>query len=40
MSFPIDGFAKTCLLDGVDELGYLLRFMREIEAFEKFTSRG
>lgn len=40
MTFPIDGFAKSCLLNGVDELGYLLRFMREIEAFEQFTSRG
>ena len=40
MPFPIDSFAKTCLLNGVDELGYLLRFMGEIEAFEHSTSRG
>lgn len=24
-SFPIDGFSKTCLLQGVDQLGYLLQ---------------
>ncbi len=40
MPFPIDSFAKTCLLKGVDELGYLLRFMTEIELFEQLTSRG
>jgi 3-isopropylmalate/(R)-2-methylmalate dehydratase small subunit len=34
VSFPIDPFAKTCLLNGVDELGYILRFMGEIEAYE------
>ena len=32
--FPIEPFNKTCLLNGVDELGYLLRFEREISAFE------
>ena len=40
MRFPIDGFAKTCLLNGVDELGYLFRFTEEIEAFERTTSRS
>jgi 3-isopropylmalate/(R)-2-methylmalate dehydratase small subunit len=33
-SFPIDGFSKTCLLNGVDELGYLLRFQDQIAAYE------
>ena len=32
--FPIDGFSKTCLLEGTDELGYLLRFEKQISAFE------
>jgi 3-isopropylmalate/(R)-2-methylmalate dehydratase small subunit len=32
--FPIDAFAKQCLLKGVDELGYLLTFMDRIEAHE------
>jgi 3-isopropylmalate/(R)-2-methylmalate dehydratase small subunit len=33
-SFPIDGFSKTCLLNGVDELGYLLNMNDRIAAFE------
>jgi len=33
--FPIDPFAKTCLLKGVDQLGYLLSFEKEIKAFEE-----
>jgi 3-isopropylmalate/(R)-2-methylmalate dehydratase small subunit len=35
VSFPIDGFSKTCLLKGTDELGYLLGFEDQISAFEK-----
>ena len=34
VTFPIDPFNKTCLLNGVDELGYLLNFEKEIAAFE------
>ncbi len=34
VSFPIDGFSKTCLLNGVDELGYLLGFEEKIAAYE------
>jgi 3-isopropylmalate/(R)-2-methylmalate dehydratase small subunit len=33
-SFPVDGFSKTCLLNDLDELGYLLRFAPQIAAFE------
>jgi 3-isopropylmalate/(R)-2-methylmalate dehydratase small subunit len=33
--FPIDNFARTCLLNGVDELGYLLGFQDRIAAFER-----
>ncbi len=33
-SFPIDGFARYCLLNGVDELGYLLGQDAAISAFE------
>jgi 3-isopropylmalate/(R)-2-methylmalate dehydratase small subunit len=33
--FPVDGFAKYCLLNGIDELGYLLGFEKEIEAHEQ-----
>lgn len=32
--FPIDGFAKTCLLEGTDELGYLLKFEKQISEYE------
>src|SRR5574341_403321 len=34
VSFPIDGFSKTCLLNGVDELGYLLKFEEQIKEYE------
>jgi len=34
VSFPIEPFAKNCLLNGVDELGYILRFADQITAFE------
>lgn len=33
-SFPIDPFSKTCLLKGVDQLGYILSFEKEITRFE------
>jgi 3-isopropylmalate/(R)-2-methylmalate dehydratase small subunit len=33
-TFPIDPFSKTCLLNGVDELGYIMGFEKEIAAFE------
>lgn len=32
--FPVDSFAKHCLLNGVDELGYLLQFQNKIEEYE------
>ena len=34
VTFPIDPFNKACLLNGVDELGYILGFEKEIAAFE------
>jgi 3-isopropylmalate/(R)-2-methylmalate dehydratase small subunit len=33
--FPIESFAKHCLLEGVDELGYLLSAADEIAAYEE-----
>jgi 3-isopropylmalate/(R)-2-methylmalate dehydratase small subunit len=33
--FPIDAFVRHCLLNGVDELGYLLSCEAAIEAFER-----
>ncbi len=32
--FAIDGFARRCLLEGLDELGYLLKHEAAIRAFE------
>jgi 3-isopropylmalate/(R)-2-methylmalate dehydratase small subunit len=32
--FPIDDFSKTCLLNGIDEIGYVLNMRERIEAFE------
>lgn len=34
VSFPIDGFSKTCLLRGMDELGYLMSFEKQIAMYE------
>lgn len=34
VNFPIDSFSKTCLLNGVDEIGYVLKQMDQIKAFE------
>jgi 3-isopropylmalate/(R)-2-methylmalate dehydratase small subunit len=34
-TFPIDPFNKACLLNGVDELGYIMSFEKEIAAFEE-----
>jgi 3-isopropylmalate/(R)-2-methylmalate dehydratase small subunit len=34
VTFPIDPFNKACLLNGVDELGYILSFEKEIAEFE------
>ena len=33
-TFPIDPFNKPCLLNGVDELGYIMGFDKEIAAYE------
>jgi 3-isopropylmalate/(R)-2-methylmalate dehydratase small subunit len=34
VAFPIDPFSRTCLLQGVDELGYLLGHAAKIAAYE------
>jgi 3-isopropylmalate/(R)-2-methylmalate dehydratase small subunit len=34
VTFPIDGFSKHCLLNGVDQLGYLLGLEAETAAYE------
>ncbi len=35
VEFPIDGFAKQCLVEGVDQLGYLLGRADAITAYER-----
>jgi 3-isopropylmalate/(R)-2-methylmalate dehydratase small subunit len=34
VEFPVDSFAKHCLMEGVDELGYILQHEAEIGAYE------
>jgi 3-isopropylmalate/(R)-2-methylmalate dehydratase small subunit len=34
VKFPIDGFSKECLLNGVDQLGYLMNLDDQIAAYE------
>ncbi|MCC7235492.1 MAG: 3-isopropylmalate dehydratase small subunit [Bryobacterales bacterium] len=34
VEFPVDAFSKHCLLEGVDELGYILQQAPAIEAYE------
>jgi 3-isopropylmalate/(R)-2-methylmalate dehydratase small subunit len=38
--FPVDPFARACLLRGVDELGYLLGFETQISAFEAIIDQA
>jgi 3-isopropylmalate/(R)-2-methylmalate dehydratase small subunit len=35
VKFPLEGFARYCLLNGVDELGYLLSKSDAISAYER-----
>jgi 3-isopropylmalate/(R)-2-methylmalate dehydratase small subunit len=34
-TFPIDSFSKTCLLEGIDQLGYLLKHEPQIGGYER-----
>lgn len=34
VKFPIDNFSKTCILQGIDQLGYLQNHASAIEAYE------
>ncbi|MCB9708260.1 MAG: 3-isopropylmalate dehydratase small subunit [Myxococcales bacterium] len=38
-AFPIEPFSKYCLLEGIDELDYILGFNPDIEAYEKNQRR-
>lgn len=35
VTFPIDSFSKTCILEGLDEIGYILRHEAAIAAYEQ-----
>jgi 3-isopropylmalate/(R)-2-methylmalate dehydratase small subunit len=37
--FQVDPFSRACLLQGVDELGYIQSFSAQLEAFEQATGR-
>jgi 3-isopropylmalate/(R)-2-methylmalate dehydratase small subunit len=37
IEFPIDPFSKKCLLENVDELGYILRYIDLITEYEKIN---
>ncbi len=39
LTFPIDPFNKACLLNGVDELGYILGFEEQITTFEMMNAK-
>jgi 3-isopropylmalate/(R)-2-methylmalate dehydratase small subunit len=34
-SFDIDPYKKTCMLNGYDDIDYLLSLVKEIETFEE-----
>ena len=35
VKFPLEAFSRYCLLNGVDELGFLLDRRTQIEAYER-----
>lgn len=40
ISYPVDEFSKTCLLEGVDELGYIQGLETDITAYEQSHPQG
>ena len=38
--FPIDAYSKTCLLEGLDDLGFLLKYTGQITAYEQAQPNG
>jgi 3-isopropylmalate/(R)-2-methylmalate dehydratase small subunit len=35
VTFPIDEFSKTCLLEGIDQLGYLIKHEAGVDSYEQ-----
>ena len=40
VTFPLEAFARHCLLNGVDELGYLRSHLGDIERYEAAAARA
>jgi 3-isopropylmalate/(R)-2-methylmalate dehydratase small subunit len=40
VKFPLEAFSRYCLMNGVDELGFLLGRMNEIKAYEKRVEKA
>lgn len=40
LAFSMDPFSKTCLLEGIDQLGYILKHASQIAAYEQSHSRS
>ena len=40
VSFPLEAFARYCLMNGVDELGFLLERLPAIESYEARIANG
>jgi 3-isopropylmalate/(R)-2-methylmalate dehydratase small subunit len=38
VTFPIDSFSKTCILEGLDEIGYILKHQSAITTYETATT--
>jgi 3-isopropylmalate/(R)-2-methylmalate dehydratase small subunit len=38
VTFPIDSFSKTCILEGLDEIGYILKHEAAISSYEQRKS--
>ncbi len=38
VEFPIDAFARYCLVEGIDQLGYLRKKLTDIEDYERMRS--
>jgi 3-isopropylmalate/(R)-2-methylmalate dehydratase small subunit len=37
VSFPVDSFARHCLIEGVDQLGYILSHAEDIDRYEQLS---
>ncbi|MBI3096782.1 MAG: 3-isopropylmalate dehydratase small subunit [Planctomycetes bacterium] len=38
VKFPIDAFSKKCLVEGIDQLGYIMKHEQAVSAFERATN--